>query len=118
MGSRSYIPQLGRFLQPDPSPGGSANAYAYTHGNPVNETDLSGAWSLNETSGGLSSVGTGEGTQLTGGTGIAAGAVMPAPVNTQIEEAFEASPPWDQVTAGDEEYEEYEEWWEEEGEYE
>jgi RHS repeat-associated protein len=113
MGSRSYIPQLGRFLQPDPSPGGSANAYAYTHGNPLNETDLSGAWSLNETSGGLSAVGAGEGTQLTGGTGIAAGAIMPAPVNAQIEEAFEADPPWDQVVAGDEEYEEYEE---EEGE--
>jgi RHS repeat-associated protein len=108
MGSRSYIPQLGRFLQPDPSPGGSANAYAYTHGNPVNETDLSGAWTLNETSGGVSAVSTGEGTQVAGGTGVAAGAIMPLPVNTQIEEAANANPPWDQVTAGDEEYEEYE----------
>ena len=117
MGSRSYIPQLGRFLQPDPSPGGSANAYAYTHGDPLNETDPSGAWTLNETSGGLSAVSTGEGTQVAGGTGIAAGAIMPLPVNTQIEEAANANPPWDQVTAGDEEYEEYEEWWEE-GEYE
>ncbi len=116
MGSRSYIPQLGRFLQPDPSPGGSANSYAYTHGNPVNETDLSGAWSLNETSGGLSAVATGEGIQVEGGTGIAAGAIMPLPVNAQIEAAFQASPPWDQFTAGTEEYEEYEEEWEEEGE--
>jgi RHS repeat-associated protein len=115
MGSRSYIPQLGRFLQPDPSPGGSANAYAYTHGDPLNETDLSGAWSLNETSGGLSAVGTGEGTQLAGGTGVAAGAIMPAPVNAEIGKAFEADPPWDQIFAGDEEYEEYEEY-EEEGE--
>jgi RHS repeat-associated protein len=116
MGSRSYIPQLGRFLQPDPSPGGSANSYAYTRGNPINETDLSGAWSLNETSGGLSAVASGEGIHLEGGVGIAAGAIMPPPVNMQIEEAFEASPPWDQVVAGDEEFEEFEEEWGEEGE--
>ncbi len=110
MGARSYIPQLGRFLQPDPQPGGSANAYAYTRGNPINESDPSGEWTLNETSGGASAVGgTGEGVQLAGGTSIAEGAIMPAPVNTQMEEAFFASPPWDQVTAGEEEYEEYEE---------
>ncbi len=42
MGARNYIPQIGRFLQPDPIPGGSTNAYAYTNGNPVNETDLTG----------------------------------------------------------------------------
>jgi hypothetical protein len=43
MGDRSYIPQLGRFLQPDPVVGGSANAYAYTFGDPVNSSDPSGA---------------------------------------------------------------------------
>ncbi|MGN6373065.1 MAG: RHS repeat-associated core domain-containing protein, partial [Solirubrobacteraceae bacterium] len=42
MGARSYIPQLGRFLQTDPIPGGSANAYAYTYGDPINQTDLTG----------------------------------------------------------------------------
>jgi RHS repeat-associated protein len=42
MGARSYIPQLGRFLQPDPIPGGSANAYSYTFGDPVNTTDPTG----------------------------------------------------------------------------
>ncbi len=42
MGARSYIPQLGRFLQPDPIPGGSANAYNYTYGNPLNTTDPTG----------------------------------------------------------------------------
>jgi RHS repeat-associated protein len=42
MGARSYIPQLGRFLQTDPIPGGSANAYAYTFGDPVNSSDPSG----------------------------------------------------------------------------
>jgi RHS repeat-associated protein len=42
MGARTYIPQLGRFLQEDPVEGGSANAYAYTFGNPVNTADPSG----------------------------------------------------------------------------
>jgi RHS repeat-associated protein len=47
MGARSYVPELGRFLQPDPIPGGSANAYTYTFGDPVNVSDPSGefaAW--------------------------------------------------------------------------
>jgi RHS repeat-associated protein len=43
MGARSYVPQLGRFLQPDPISGGSANAYSYTFGDPVNTSDSSGA---------------------------------------------------------------------------
>jgi len=122
MGARSYVPQLGRFLQPDPKPGGSADAYAYTYGDPLSESDPSGEWSLNETSGGLSAVGTGEGVLLPGGVGIDAGAVMPPPVNEAIEAAFNADPPWDQVAAGDEEAgggpegEEYEEYEEEEGE--
>jgi RHS repeat-associated protein len=115
MGTRSYIPQLGRFLQPDPSPGGSANAYAYTHGNPINETDLSGAWTLKPYAGEVT-VGTGQGERLAAGGGQAEGAITPAPVNAQIEAAFQANPPWDQVTAGTEEYGEYEEEWEEEGE--
>jgi RHS repeat-associated protein len=42
MGARSYVPQLGRYLQTDPVEGGSADAYAYTHGDPVDETDLTG----------------------------------------------------------------------------
>jgi RHS repeat-associated protein len=44
MGARSYIPQLGRFLQPDPIPGGSANAYSYTYDDPVNTTDPTGTY--------------------------------------------------------------------------
>ena len=46
MGARSYVPQLGRFLQPDPQPGGSANAYSYTFGDPVDTSDPSGEWSF------------------------------------------------------------------------
>lgn len=42
MGIRSYDPYLGRFLQPDPIQGGSANAYSYTFGDPVNSSDPSG----------------------------------------------------------------------------
>jgi RHS repeat-associated protein len=43
MGARTYVPQLGRFLQPDPVPGGSANAYSYTFGDPLTTSDPSGA---------------------------------------------------------------------------
>jgi RHS repeat-associated protein len=42
MGARSYIPQLGRFLTPDPIRGGSANAYDYADQDPVNRFDLGG----------------------------------------------------------------------------
>jgi RHS repeat-associated protein len=107
MGARSYVPQLGAFLQPDPQPGGSANAYAYTQGDPLNESDPSGAWTLSETSGGLSAVGgEGEGTHLENGVGIAAGAIIPAPPDIQAQEALASNPPWDQTTAGTEEVEE------------
>ncbi len=46
MGARSHIPQLGRFLQPDPRPSGSANAYSYTFGDPVNTSDPSGEFTV------------------------------------------------------------------------
>jgi RHS repeat-associated protein len=42
MGVRTYVPQLGRFLQPDPVQGGSANDYDYTNQDPVNTVDLDG----------------------------------------------------------------------------
>jgi uncharacterized protein RhaS with RHS repeats len=42
MGARVYDPDTGTFMQPDPVKGGGANAYGYTDGDPVNETDLSG----------------------------------------------------------------------------
>jgi uncharacterized protein RhaS with RHS repeats len=43
MGARVYDPYTGTFTQPDPIQGGGANAYGYTDGDPVNETDLTGA---------------------------------------------------------------------------
>ena len=46
MGARSYVPEIGRFLQPDPIEGGSANAYAYTYGDPVNSADPSGEYTV------------------------------------------------------------------------
>ncbi len=46
MGARSYVPRIGRFLQPDPVEGGSANAYAYTYGDPVNTSDPSGEFTV------------------------------------------------------------------------
>jgi RHS repeat-associated protein len=46
MGARSYLPQIGRFLQPDPIEGGSANEYAYTYGDPINSSDPSGEYTV------------------------------------------------------------------------
>lgn len=42
MGVRSYVPALGRFLQPDPVLGGSANPYDYAFQDPLNVFDLDG----------------------------------------------------------------------------
>jgi RHS repeat-associated protein len=42
MGSRTYVPQLGRFEQPDPIEGGSANSYDYSAQDPVNNSDVDG----------------------------------------------------------------------------
>lgn len=48
MGVRSYVPEVGRFLQPDPRSGGSANAYAYTFDDPVNSSDPTGEYAIGE----------------------------------------------------------------------
>lgn len=42
MGVRLYDPTTGRFLSVDPVPGGSANAYEYCGGDPLNLYDLDG----------------------------------------------------------------------------
>jgi RHS repeat-associated protein len=46
MGVRLYDPALGRFLEPDPLAGGSANAYDYCYQDPINCLDLAGTFSL------------------------------------------------------------------------
>lgn len=43
LGARVYLPRAGRFLQPDPIDGASANAYDYVDQNPANVQDLDGA---------------------------------------------------------------------------
>ena len=48
MGARAYETADGRFSQPDPVPGGSANAYDYTKQNPVDQFDLSGGISASK----------------------------------------------------------------------
>ncbi len=44
LGARFYHPGLGRFLTKDPIPGGSANAYEYAAGDPINRADPSGTF--------------------------------------------------------------------------
>jgi RHS repeat-associated protein len=44
MGVRLYSPTLGRFLQVDPVPGGSANDYDYVYQDPINRSDLAGTF--------------------------------------------------------------------------
>jgi RHS repeat-associated protein len=41
MGARSYVPQIGRFLSPDPV-SGTSNSYGYAEADPINNTDLAG----------------------------------------------------------------------------
>jgi uncharacterized protein RhaS with RHS repeats len=56
MGARVYDPYTGTFTQPDPIQGGGANAYGYTDGDPVNETDVDGDWPCTNSSGQLADV--------------------------------------------------------------
>ena len=44
-----------------------------------------------------------------GKEGLPLALIRPVPVNLQMEREFEEHPPWDQATAGDEEFEEFEE---------
>ncbi len=112
MGVRSYVPQIGRFLQPDPVPGGSADAYSYTFGDPVDSTDPTGEYvectyctahfdQLNR-----------EAIEREEAREAAARAAAEKAALEAAEAAAAAAGP--QYAEG----EEWEEWWEEEGEYE
>ncbi len=115
MGARSYVPQLGRFLQPDPRPGGSANAYTYTFGDPVNSLDPSGefTWGFSESvTASLNAVGQ-EIVAREAAREAAARAAAEAAAREAAEEAAMVAGP----QYGGEEWEEWEEY-EEEGGYE
>jgi RHS repeat-associated protein len=84
MGARAYIPQLGRFEQTDPQPGGSINSYAYTSDDPVNESDPSGEEAVYN----YENFAFGEAESGTPTTWIVPGAIMPPPADLQAEEAF------------------------------
>jgi RHS repeat-associated protein len=123
MGARSYIPQLGRFLQPDPRPDGSANAYTYTFGDPVNSSDPSGEYTIGGPSEALINSTAGEASQA-----AAQQAAENAAARAEAErKAAEAAAQFahtlavddGEISSGEEEWGEEEEWWEEEeGEYE
>ncbi|HEX5853211.1 MAG TPA: RHS repeat-associated core domain-containing protein [Solirubrobacteraceae bacterium] len=93
MGARTYIPQLGRFAQTDPQPGGSINSYAYTFGDPVNQADPSGGWT-NTVTYDYEAAENGIGDPNLPETWIGPGAILPPPVNQQLVEEFIAHPPW------------------------
>jgi RHS repeat-associated protein len=93
MGARSYIPQLGRFLQTDPIPGGSANAYTYVFGDPINSNDPSGEYSSGPSSWALELA-----TQITGEEVAAYEAALRAEAERKAAEAAAAAAAQDPTT--------------------
>lgn len=80
MGARPYHVAIGRFLTVDPIEGGCANDYAYVHGDPINQMDLSGKSWWNPTSWTACGIAKGAGTAATwtarGATVAALGALV------------------------------------------
>jgi RHS repeat-associated protein len=119
MGARSYVPQTGRFLQPDPIPGGSANAYAYTYGDPVNTNDPTGDYTATidqfdeeHVSGEATAAAAARAAEIRAAEEAAARAAAEQAVREAIAEGQLAGPQYEEGG------EEWEEWWEEEGGYE
>jgi hypothetical protein len=118
MGIRTYIPQLGRYLQTDPIPGGSANAYAYVYADPVNTTDLTGE----RTGKGLSAWAMKTASEISQNQAIAYETTLREEAERKAREAAETASIYaaTQNTSPEGEYNEEEgpeeEWWEEEGE--
>jgi tripartite motif-containing protein 71 len=117
MGVRSYVPQLGRFLQTDPRPGGSANSYAYVFGDPINTNDLTGEYGT-----GPSAWALGLASELSNQETAAYEAALRAEAERKAREAAEAARAYAAMQGASPEGEYYEEegpeeeWWEEEGE--
>jgi RHS repeat-associated protein len=126
MGARSYVPQTGRFLQPDPISGGSANAYAYTFGDPIDTNDPTGDYTNTASPSVLKQM------QMEGEGVAASGLADHQRIEREQREAYEryaaeqathaaAEAAADAAGAAGPQYEEgeeWEEWYEEEGEYE
>ena len=71
MRARTYLPWMGRFLQPDPiGTTGGINLYAYAQNTPLNRTDTSGLISVGSVAGSVAS--------LQGKGGASFGLVVPA----------------------------------------
>jgi RHS repeat-associated protein len=119
MGARSFVPQLGRFLQTDPRPGGSANAYSYVFGDPINNNDITG-----EDSNGPSAWALGLASELSNQETAAYEAALRAEAERKAREAAEAARAYATMQGASPEGENYEEegpeeeYSEEEGEYE
>jgi RHS repeat-associated protein len=113
MGARSYVPEIGRFLQPDPVPGGSANAYSYTFGDPVNSSDPTGAYVEGAYLNAFNDTQNREAVEREEAREAAARAAAEQAAREAAEAAAAAAGP--QYTGGEEEWEE---WGEEEGGYE
>ena len=120
MGVRSYVPQLGRFLQPDPRPEGSANAYTYVFGDPINSQDLTGEYGTGPSAWAIAGA-----NQLAGQAVASYEAALRAEAERKAREAAEAARAYAAMQGGSPEGENYqeegpeeEEYWEEESEYE
>jgi RHS repeat-associated protein len=94
MGARAYIPQLGRYEQSDPQPGGSIDAYAYTFDDPVNQADPGGEWT-NTITYNYEAAETGQAAAGLPEDYAGPGAILPPPEDLQAEAEFAAHPPWD-----------------------
>ena len=75
MGVRSYVPAMGRFIGVDPVVGGSANAYEYSYGDPVNKFDLDGRAACSVTPLGAGARATDEGSHVVVSIFVQGGAV-------------------------------------------
>ena len=115
MGVRSYVPQIGRFLQPDPIPGGSADAYSYTFGDPVNSTDPTGAYVEGAYLTAFNDIQNSEAVEREKAREAAAKAAREAAARAAAEQAAREADEAAAAAAGPQYADEWEEW-EEEGE--